>query len=369
VLENVVAVVDGFSDTETSRLIKQIHHMGGFVMKTLTSASIGRHRPTHLIAYSALCRSYHVAVDNDMTITTEDWISELWLRRDERNLHRSHLITPQYACLRHIGIALIGFHSSERQHWRTAIESAAGVVHTDVSSSTNIVVLNDARHNFLCKLRRCSQGKRFLDAIFDREEVHFRLADEQSVVSCEFLARSLSDNICGPVRQYSLVVRDAESGYISSGQKRRCLHDHEDHPDQALPTPKRRVGTLCAETLCEDDDMPLTETPSRRLQTLALCSPGSSQQLSTRAVQRRPVRLSECDENEPASFTVGRGMCQRRQRATELLHTERNYVRLLRSLLENVVGPLEAEGSLEKAGLVALHDLDIIFGKLPIICR
>ena len=379
-MEKMVAVVDGFTAVESARIIKQIHWMGGRVMRKLTSRGIARHRPTHLVAYSALCRAYPAAVDNNLAVVSDEWIAARWAAESEcrkgPNFHTSNQIRPPpYAWARNITFSLVGFDTASLQHWTSAIASAGGSVHADLLPSTRIIVLNK---NFRSRFLHFFEGGKIFRLKFDREAVQLLVRDGQHVVTCEFLTRSLADHRLAPVRCFTawLGGRDEEDAPPGSGRRKRDQFSDPAAADEDVPSPPRPKRRRTSSSFSDVIIMPLTETPpSRQLKTLALSSPASSHQQRTPA---RPVfhhhhaRLPECDENEPAALRhtpVIMLACSRHQRALELLHTERNYAGLLRSLLQNVVGPLEAEGSHERSGFLAVTDLDIVFGKLQIICR
>ncbi|OQV11987.1 putative Protein ECT2 [Hypsibius exemplaris] len=393
IMNKVVAVVAGYAEVQNAQIIKQIHNMGGFVMKRLTSSSIRRHRPTHLIAHSALCKAYHVARahnDTGLQIVSEEWIRDLWSRCTVADLH-SPLIASHppaagaYAWARNITFSLVGFDTSTHQHWTAWLESAGGFVadHKFSSSSTNIFLLNDDDDSqtsfFRCRLLQRTAGRCLYRLKFDREVVQLDVQDEQWVCGLEFLRRSRQENIFPtPLQRYSVIpaLRDEELAHAAGSGIKRGLFAG----DVSSPSPKRQAVRVRRRSSVTFSDVPdsdamlrTTETPSRQLKTLALSSPPSSQQQFRRGGSglhlRHHARLMESDENVPADL-VAPVACQRQQRAMELLQTERNYIRLLRSLLENVVGPLEAEGSHGKSGcLLAITDLDIIFGRLPVICR
>ncbi|XP_055335152.1 protein ECT2-like [Paramacrobiotus metropolitanus] len=364
-MEGVVAVVSGFCDQQTGQIVREIHNMGGLVIRRLVSSSLSLNppvkRPTHLITYNALSAGYQTAIENPskIEIMTEDWPAQLWRRRSTRNTGSTPDVIQrrcrfQGCFLRHIRFHLLGFGQTERLHWITYIANAGGSVESDLSLSSDIVVVNHHNRNIEARLHVSSE-ERHVELIVDSVTRWFVLHDGQHVVTADLLIVSFSRKILPSLLQFS-VFRDGNNfqGGVHVRKRRLSLEDAEPEPE-TFCSPKRRLYRSAKSMMPR---YPPSDSPTKQLRSLILGSPALTDQPR---IEQPVYRKSETSTDEPPKE---REPSKRHQRIMELLDTERNYVIILRSLLTHVKSGLEC-GENGRGGCLDAGQVGAIFGRLP----
>jgi twin BRCT domain/BRCA1 C Terminus (BRCT) domain len=300
-----VALFSNFNTDRLAHFVDLIHYMGGQVRDEYhkTGQSL---RVTHLIAQWVQGLKYQTAVNMDIPIVGEDWVTFFWNHRDEPRLDatsKEHSVRFHVQPFHGLQIYLIGF--EEEASIRTLIEEHGGKVVGSAAEASHIVVDSENKPEGIKVTCEELDQQRVVTVKWgdapDSEESLLFTADQVLVKSEWFWTSIKIDNCANPDAHALLDLLSTSSSLRSADRKRKAPASPKDSPSRRRLSAVEERETSVGHASFDHSDESLQS------------SSGSAPLLASPLVS----------------------LPSKRQRTVlEMLDTERNYVKILSAILK-----------------------------------
>ncbi|XP_065644226.1 protein ECT2 isoform X2 [Hydra vulgaris] len=303
-----------------SHLADLVHYMGGSVRRDFSG------KVTHVIANLAQGQKYKAAVNLGRSIMTEDWILSSWENRNdvsfkatEESFIKKYLMKPFHGLI----ISFYGFTEEETKHMHEITTSNGGTYLSLLKeeSCTHLVVDEMCPHQL---------------PLEEFKPLH--------VVKQEWFWASIQLDACAEESMYHIVTEEGTPLGTSQRFKKRKYLNASDISD--LLSPNSPYGAN-----------------KRRSKDGRLSSMSS---ITFESSLSSPFYRSQIDSPEIKTLDkTSQPTSARYQRCVELQQTEKNYVYVLKTIVEIFKKPLEDSANQRGGSLLAPEEIKTIFGSIP----